>query len=342
MSDILLAKPKLGVGWLDVSVGESHIVRENLIKTFDLSEYEVPNIPHMHHYPTPTGYEPLIKLLEDKYKAPVIITNGAKQGLASCFYALKQMEKSVMAQRTCHWALIPSLAHLHGITTFSVDQNAQSYLLVMPNNPDGFLMTSEDAKLFSDQCKENEMPLLHDAAYYSNIYLPFGYKKQQLGDVQIYSISKSFGLSGLRLGFVICPNVELYKHIQYYMETTTVGVSIIPQIFLYDLMRRMNAYPTLTNQFEGQSALDLIAAKKIFKQINPAILEIPDDFEKSIGMFAWLKCHRPEAFAAAKINVAWGEPFGNKNYIRMNLAFDQATMQEIVNRLNSTLENKDV
>jgi aspartate/methionine/tyrosine aminotransferase len=337
MTDMLLARPKLDASFIDVSVGEAHILRENLIKVFDLSVYEVPRHPHMFEYPFPTGFAPLVQLLEDKYKAPVIITNGAKQALAASFFALKQIGKTVLSQRSPSWCLIQPLADLHGLTTFSVNQNSQAHLLVMPNNPDGHCMSSANAKDFSDQCKEAKMPLIHDAAYYTNIYLPFGYQQQQLGDVQIYSVSKSFGLSGLRLGWVVCPNEEFYHHIQQYMETTTVGVSIMPQIFLYDLMRRMNAYPTLTQQFEGQSALDLMEAKKIVKQISSEILEVPNDFENSIGMFGWFKCHKPEAFAAAKINPAWGTPFGMNGYIRMNLAFDQKTMQEIVNRLNATV-----
>ena len=95
MTNILLAKPTLPAGWIDCSVGEPHVVRENLVKIFGLSVYELPNVPHMHEYPTPVGYEPLISLLEEKHKAPVIITNGAKQALGACFHALNQMNLKV-------------------------------------------------------------------------------------------------------------------------------------------------------------------------------------------------------------------------------------------------------
>jgi aspartate/methionine/tyrosine aminotransferase len=333
MSDILLAKPVLPAGWIDTSVGEPHVVRENLIKIFDLSEYEVPNVPHMHEYPVPTGYQPLVKLLEEKHHAPVIITNGAKQALGASFYALQQMERLKMGMRTPYWALIPPLAKMHGLECLDEwECGWDGFLSLSPNNPDGFMM---DLKELSDRCKGLSIPLIHDAAYYTHVYLPPSYQLKTFGDVQIYSISKMLGLSGLRLGYVVCHSTEFYKLIQNYMENMTVGVSIIPQIFLYDLMRRMNAYPTLTQQFEGQSAYDLEQSKKIALQIDPEVLEVPVDLVNNPGMFLWAKVGPKANFQKAKVNIIDGALFGTPGYIRMNLAFDEKTMQDIVNRLNS-------
>jgi aspartate/methionine/tyrosine aminotransferase len=333
MSNILLAKPTLPPDWRDVSVGEPHVVRENLIKIFDLSEYEVPNVPHMHEYPVPTGYQPLVKLLEEKHKAPVIITNGAKQALGACFYSLQQMGKLKMGMRAPYWALIPPLVKMHGLEYVEVGYD--SYLSLAPNNPDGFM---PDLQAEAKHHKDTDVPFIHDAAYYTHVYLPPSQQLKAFGDVQIYSISKMLGLSGLRIGYAVCPNPEFYKLIQNYMENMTVGVSIIPQIYLYDLMRRMNAYPTLTQQFEGQSAYDLEQAKKIALQIDPEVLEVSADLVNIPGMFLWAKVGPKANFQKAKVNIIDGALFGSPGYIRMNLAFDKKTMEDIVNRLNSSKE----
>ena len=116
MTDILLAKPTLPKGFIDVSVGEPHVVREKLKKYFPLDFYRNgPMSDREYEYPAPTGYQPLIDLLEKKHGSPVIITNGAKQALGACFYALKQMDRSILGMRTPYWALIPPLAKIHGI-----------------------------------------------------------------------------------------------------------------------------------------------------------------------------------------------------------------------------------
>ena len=77
MSEILLAKPNLPPDFIDVSVGEAHVVREALYSIFDLEKYHMQSVPRM-EYPYPAGYEPLVKLLEDKYQAPVVICKWGK------------------------------------------------------------------------------------------------------------------------------------------------------------------------------------------------------------------------------------------------------------------------
>lgn len=335
MSDILLAKPILPPGFIDVSVGEPHIVRDHLINTFSLSPYELPNINNMYEYPPPNGYKPLVKLLEDKYKAPVVITNGAKQALGATFYALNKMGKQFIGMRKPFWALIPPLVQMHGAVSVPTLKSADSYLLLVPNNPDGFSSTPADLKCLEDKCKEEDKPLIHDAAYYTHIYLPGNRPLIPIGDVQIYSISKMLGLSGLRLGYVVCPNKDFYKLIVQYMEAMTVGVSVVSQIFLYDLLSRMNSYPTLTERFEGLSANSLAESKKIIQKVDPEILEVNSEIESTPGMFGWFKVGPKADFQKAKVNFIDGALFGVPGMVRMNLAFNADKMEEIVSRLNS-------
>lgn len=341
MSEILLAKPTLPDGFIDVSVGEPHIVRENLLKIFSVMPYEIPQVSHMFEYPDPKGYKPLVQMLEEKHKAPVIITNGAKQALGACFYALQKMGRLNIAMSSPYWALIPPLVEMHGLNWFTPN-NAQchiasefGFLLLAPNNPDGFTLSAVELMEEAQKLKDKGIPLIHDAAYYTHVYLPQTHSLPSFGDVQVYSISKMLGLSGLRLGYVVCHNKEFYKLIQQYMEAMTVGVSIIPQIFLADLFKRMNSYPTLTQSFEGTSSNALAESKRIVKNIDPEILEVPQDFENTPGMFGWFKVGPKADFEKSKVNFIDGALFGVPGCVRMNLAFSADKITEIVNRLNS-------
>jgi len=342
MSDILLAKPNLPPDWIDVSVGEPHLVRDNLIKVFQLEE-EL-KIGHLTtdglRYPYPTGYQPLVKLLEEKHHAPVIITNGAKQALGAVFYALKKLGYDQCGMKHPYWALIPPLAEMHGVKmTEPYEQYKYPHLLLSPNNPNGHCESPEEMVELSKKYKENNMPLIHDAAYYTPIYLPSSHTMPAIGDVQIYSISKMLGLSGLRVGYAVCPNLEFYKLIQAYVEAMTVGVSIAAQTWLFDLLdRRMRSFPTLVQRFEGISWLDLERNKKLCLGIDPEVLEIPSNLPSIPGMFGWFKVGPKANFTKSKINFIDGALFGVPGMVRMNLAFDEATMKEIVNRLNSNKE----
>lgn len=345
MSDILLAKPKLPPDWIDVSVGEPYLVRDNLIKIFQVEEelktahLKVEDLI----YPAPTGYQPLVRHLEEKHRAPVIITNGAKQALGAVFYALKKKGWNYCGMKSPYWALIPPLATMHGVDMIQNggphEDDGSPFLLLSPNNPDGHCESPEELVRLSKKFKEANLPLIHDAAYYTHIYLPPTHTLPPVGDVQIYSISKMLGFSGLRLGYAVCPNPEFYKLIQEYMEAMTVGVSIASQTWIYDLLdRRMRSFPTLVEKFEAVSSMDLEANKKLCLQIDPEILEVPADLPSNPGMFGWFKTGPKFNPAKSKINLIDGALFGTPGMIRMNLAFSSERMQEIVKRLNSAKE----
>ncbi|HVI40870.1 MAG TPA: pyridoxal phosphate-dependent aminotransferase [Anaerovoracaceae bacterium] len=343
MSDILLAKPKLPEGFIDLSVGEPHVVRETLRRVFNLSEISrycdehVASLPSMYEYPNPSGYERLIKLLEDKYKAPVVITNGAKQALGACFYALNQLGMTKVGMRTPYWALIPPLVKMHGLEPMTSYVGTNANLLIVPNNPDGF--TSEPVLLqgFVDNCRSRGVPVIHDAAYYTPVYMPQDSILNALGDVQIFSVSKMLGLSGLRIGFAVCYDQELYKLIQQYMEAMTVGVSMLSQVFLYELLYKMYSNQKLSENFEASSWLALNKSKLAFKQVHPDVLEVPDNFEDTAGMFGWFKVGPKADFTKSKLNVIDGALFGVPGYVRINMAFDLDKVKEIVTRLNSVV-----
>lgn len=347
MSDILLAKPKLPPDWIDVSVGEPHVVRDTLTKIFNLAGdcHLIPTTDRMHEYPLPTGYQPLVDLLEKKHGAPVIITNGAKQALGATFYALKRMGKDNMGMRTPYWALIPPLARMHGIEcsflpndnlffTSMTTKDITSFLYVAPNNPDGWMPLDPHDGSMRESFSRTDRPLIHDAAYYTHTYLPLYHDLRTFGDVQIYSISKMLGLSGLRIGYAVCPNQQFYRYIQEYMEAMTVGVSVMPQIFLEKLLLEMQARPGLTFKFENESAMHLRNAKEIMLKVRPEILEIPENLPDIPGMFLWAKVGSDCNLQQAKINAIDGALFGMPGYVRMNLAFDEKIIKEIVSRLN--------
>jgi aspartate/methionine/tyrosine aminotransferase len=339
MDNLILASNKCPPGFIDCAIGEPHVVRDNLLNSFNLDDKILDSLSAEDLiYPAPAGYGPLVKYLEDKYHYPVVITNGAKQALGACFYAWKKMGWSQYTMKKPFWALIPPLSSIHNMEcSFYANQGKLPFLLLDPNNPNGDSVKVEELINLEKKYSVFHVPLVHDAAYYNHIYLPTEHPLPVIGDAQIYSVSKMLGLSGLRLGYVVCKNKLMHSYITEYMEAMTVGVSILSQKFYFQILaKHLDLYPQTTLNFERTSAADILHNKKLCKEINPNILLVPEDIEQQFGMFGFFKCHNVLAFEQAKIKIIQGAPFGAPGFIRMNLAIPRSLMQEVVTRLNNT------
>jgi aspartate/methionine/tyrosine aminotransferase len=343
MSKILLAKPKLSDGWIDTSVGEAHIVRDALFKAFDNFTLHMVDLAtkHKSEYQDPAGFPPLVKFLEDKYQAPVVITNGAKQALSASFYVLQKLGKRKLGLHCPWWCLLPPLIEANGLEPICANDNTNydAYLAVLPGNPDGHMFDLDHVKKLATQHREFNIPFIHDAVYYSPVYLPQQKTFPAFGDVQIFSASKSWGLSGLRAGYCVCYNHDYYHPIQSYVEMMTVGVSTASQEIVHKLLLDLKAYPDKESAFIRECQNKLYIAKSIIKNVRPDVLEVPIDITDTPGMFLFARAPKPEVFEKAKVNVAHGAAFGKEGYVRINLAVPTETLIEVVKRLNDVPTN---
>jgi aspartate/methionine/tyrosine aminotransferase len=327
---------------LDLRIGEARIIRDITCRLFDLKRLTTEMNPIDWEYQS-NGYLPLVKFLENKHNAPIIITNGANQALHACVYALKHKGFNNLGVRTPYWNRIPEIAeHMGmGLSTFTgnmlSDQNLKidSYLSVMPNNPDGYLPSLDLMRTVAGVLKEQDIPLIHDAVYYNRTCLPIDHPIENVGDVQIFSASKSYGLSSLRLGYMVIYNASFYRLLADFMELSTVGASVPAQKLFLQLLTREEQVPFIKDEFEKSSRDELRKAKLLFKEVNPELIEVPDHLERTCGMFAWVKPKLHNVFEQAKIEVLPGKIFGMPDHVRINLAAGNNYIAEAVKRINS-------
>lgn len=344
---------KLPAGCIDLCFGEAHIIRQSLLKHFSFPDIQFNEDgfitrhkhsnrvrkEHTFNYPHPSGYQPLVKLLERKHNAPVIITNGAKQALGAMFHAVAEVDGArYLGYHEPTWGLIKPLAELHGLIPCNQKQfnvsgrRAECFLSIMPNNPNGATYDLDYGKKLAALYKKDKIPFIHDAAYYAPAYLPDNYQYGNIGDVQIYSISKMFGLSSLRLGYIVFHDERYYKVVQEYMETMTVGVSLPSQIFLLELLQDINNNPVGENKFIVDARNALYQAKFLCRTIRKDILKVPENLEHQVGMFLWAKLLKKDAFKKANILVS---EYGD-DHVRINLAVPLEKLTAAIERLNAT------
>jgi aspartate/methionine/tyrosine aminotransferase len=331
--DMKLAKLDLGPDWIDLSYGEPVIVRE-ILKTFiEESSVDYSNLS----YPLANGYKPLTEVLEKKYNAKVVIANGAKQGLSATFYALKKMgHKSLMIHKP-YWVSTPNLIRKEGLDVRFIHEHDScgAFMLTSPNNPDGRELTSNQMIDMHEDAKLEKVKLIHDAAYYTPIYVRNpGEILTSFGDVQIYSASKMWGLSGLRVGYVVCHNEEFYDLTAEYIEAMTSGVSIASQEIAFDVENQFQENKGALIDFHNTCRTALQVNKELLKQLDPEVLE-PVNLGSG-SMFVWCKKGPKLDYKAAKVHMIEGELFGaGPGMVRLNVAMRSGVIADAVARLNA-------
>lgn len=331
IDDAKLQKVLLGPDWIDLSFGEPKVVMDALFRQLNRmgDPFKMPtlyDLPKWEYQPA-AGKPDLVKILEEKYGEKVVVCNGAKQALAAAIYAFKRSGCSRLYYGKPYYPANPSIAEFVGIAASDNKLECDCRLLTSPNNPDGKFLTS--LEIISSQI---EMPTIHDAAYYTDVYIPDNEITLPLGQVQIFSMSKMYGLSGLRIGYAVCHNPKYYQDMVNYMEMTTAGVSTASQDIARNIELFFRDHPSYYKEFCREARASIALARKELEKLDPDVLELVPC--QSNSMFGWFKKGPKLNNKAAKVHILDGAIFGQPGMMRMNIAHPPEVIREAVERLN--------
>lgn len=340
-----LVRTTLPAGWIDLGIGDAKAVRRAFEHTFGFGfdMFRSADRDTLFDYQPPSGLRPLVSYLEARHNQPVVITSGAKQGLCAAFSALRSLGHRKLGLRVPYWCQLPPAIKSEGLNPVFIEGSYRfsfnpsepgafdSYLLVSPGNPDAHIENTD----YIEKLKLARIPVIHDAAYNTRAYTGFLHSHDKFdADVEIYSFSKMFGLSGLRVGYCVVRNETIYKHMLDYVETKTVGVSSLSQNFVLSALERGD-YPVGVNKklvhvFEDAAKLELRASAEQFKR-----LEKLKPHHMMIGpMFGWFKNEGID-FEKHRIHVMDGKHFGAPGFVRINFAAGSEVCREAVDRILS-------
>ena len=123
----------------------------------------------------------------------------------------------------------------------SIQSDTKAIIINTPHNPTGFLMPSDEFQEVSHIARENEIILFSDEVYRESEYreedrLPAAC---DLGEhaVSLGVMSKTYGLPGLRIGWIATRNAEVYDGMAALKDYTTICNSA-PSEFLAELALR--------------------------------------------------------------------------------------------------------
>jgi len=161
--------------------------------------------------------------------------------------------------------------------------NTMAIIINTPHNPTGYLMSRADYDALHQFAKENELLLFSDEVYRESEYDPAARLPAacDLGDhaISLGVTSKTYGLAGLRIGWVATKNKKVYDSMAALKDYTTICNSA-PSEFLAEVAMRNRQKLVARN-------LDIIRR-------NLNIME--DFFSRHTDLFSWV---RPRAGSMA-------------------------------------------
>ncbi|MEW6128811.1 MAG: aminotransferase class I/II-fold pyridoxal phosphate-dependent enzyme [Acidobacteriota bacterium] len=209
-----------------------------------------------------------------------------------CYQSLVEVARSIgceitawQARETNGWALdVDDLKR-------ALRPNTKAVVLNTPHNPTGFLMAQEDFREVSRLTEERGIILFSDEVYRESEYqisdrLPAACDINQQA-VSLGVLSKTYGLPGLKIGWVATHNAEIYRRMAKLKDYTTICNSA-PSEFLAELALRHREKLARRN-------LDIIAH-------NLSLLD--DFFTRYPEQFNWV---RPKAGPIAFPRLLRGE-----------------------------------
>lgn len=201
-----------------------------------------------------------------------------------CYQSLTEVARSIgcditfwKAQEQHAWALDLDDLQRHLRT------NTRAIVMNTPHNPTGFLMTQEHFRAVNCFAQENGLLLFSDEVYRESEYVPTERLPAACDinerAVSLGVMSKTYGLPGLRIGWIATHNAELCAKMAQLKDYTTI-CSSAPSEFLAELALRHRRTLVQRNR-------DMLLS-------NIAVLD--GFFARHAEQFAWI---RPRAGAIA-------------------------------------------
>ena len=217
----------------------------------------------MTHYTASTGIPALRKAIyrkvtnENKLVAKsddhVVVTNGAMHGLYILFRAMLDPGDEVIIPDPM-WTEIAENIRLSGgkpvpvkldekrdyqydpaLIEAAITLRTRAIFVNTPHNPIGAINSLEVLSAIADIAEKNNLMLVSDEAYEHILY--DGTKHISLGSlpsaqdrtVSVYSMSKTYAMSGLRLGYLVINDPGLLERVKKLVRCTINGVNSITQ-----------------------------------------------------------------------------------------------------------------
>jgi len=230
-----------------------------------------------------------------------------------------------------------------------VTEKTRALIINTPNNPTGAVLTKKDVEEIADFAVEHDLMVLSDEVYEHFVY--DGAKNHSIASlngmfertITINGFSKTFAMTGWRLGFVAAPEWVIEKMTRFQMYNATCPVTFVQYAAAKALEdeRSWKAVEEMRREYDRRRNL-------VWKRLN----EMGLPTVKPRGAFYIFPRIRDTGLTdkefselmlrEAKVAVVPGSAFGKagEGYIRISYATAYEKLEEAMDRMEKVLREK--
>lgn len=293
-------------------------------------------------------------------KDEICITVGGSEGLYSVLFALMNAGEKILIPGPAYPAyenisimIDADVVHYKLNDDFTVNiedikekldtQNIKYLILSFPSNPTGAILTKDQRDELVKLIKERDVVVITDEMYSAIIFDDYYSvaQEKEIKDKIIYvsGFSKIFSMTGLRIGYVACPE----KYMKEIIKVHQYGVSCAPSIAQYGafegLRNSQNDVENMRKTFERRKDYCMNRLKKLNIEVTEpkgAFYIFPSI--KKFNMPSEEFCEK--LLNEGKLACVPGTAFGElgEGYMRISYCYSDEVLKEAFDRLEKFLE----
>lgn len=227
----------------------------------------------IHAYGRYDGHEKFIELIHQKllgenriqvHHSHVVVTAGANMAFSHAINAVADPGEEVilpapyyfnhhmaLTQAGLHAVTVPTLPDYQldlGAIERAITPLTRAVVTVSPNNPTGAVYPEKDLRSISSLCGKYGLTHISDEAYEYFAWLPHPHFSPasipgaQTRTISLFSLSKSYGMAGWRLGYMLVPD-SLEEAMRKIQDTQLICPPILSQMAAVSALERGRSWP---------------------------------------------------------------------------------------------------
>ncbi|SKA76611.1 aspartate aminotransferase [Clostridium sp. USBA 49] len=335
-------------------------------------------------YTATSGIKELKEAISKKFKIDnslnysseqIIVSTGAKQSLSNVFQAILNPGDEVIIS-TPYWVSYPELVKLYGGVPVFVDtkednlfkydkislekvvtNKTKAIVLNSPNNPTGTIYTKKELNDIALFAKKYNLIIISDEIYEKLIYSNENHTSiASISEdafnrtVVINGVSKSYSMTGWRIGYAASGNENLIKIMSNIQSHTTSNPNSIAQYAALEALNGPQSYViNMKNEFKKRRdyMVDRINNMKYISSIKPdgafyVMVNISNLLSKRINNNFIINNSLEFSdilLEKEKVAVVPGIAFGADNYVRLSYATSFENIKLGLDRIEHFLNN---
>lgn len=224
-----------------------------------------------------------------------------------------------------------------------LNKNTKMILINTPTNPTGSILSLNDLKFLNDIAEDNNIIILSDEIYEKIIYegehVSIGSLDKDLEhSIIVNGFSKSYAMTGWRLGYLIASEPEIYQINKIQQQTITCSVSFA-QYAALNAFKNTESVKNMVAEFLKRR--NLIC--KLLKGLDIFELQVPKATFYIFPKFNYKNMNDLEftefLLDKAQVSLTPGSAFGEngKNHVRFSFATNTENIEEGIRRIKNAL-----